>query len=97
MIGTILTIYIMLRLFNVAQGFTSFLSNWVGFLASAMISGVAAFVLTRWLINRKINPGGEESEPERTSRKEPESGQAGEKKEETAEEPYYPETKYFHR
>ncbi len=95
MIGTILTIWLMLKLFGVVKDFTSFLWNGVSFSVSALVAGVAAFFFTRWVFRKMTGTGNSAEEEEKGSAGPAEKTHTETKPEKQEEEPYYPETKYF--
>lgn len=94
MIGTILTVWLILKVFGVAKDIGSFIWNGVSFSVSALVAGVAAYFFTRWVIKKVTGQeaSGRETIP---GDAEPVRMDAGTEKKE--EEPYYPETKYFNR
>ena len=94
MIGTILTVWLILKLFGIGKEIGSFIWNGVSFSVSALVAGVAAYFFTRWVIKkmtgRETDSGGEVLE-------DPEPVRMDDGTEKKEEEPYYPETKYFKR
>ena len=97
MIGTILTIWLMLKLFGVVKEFTSFLWNGVSFSVSALVAGVAAFFFTRWVIKKMTGRGNTAEDTESAAGEQAAKTEPATASDKQEEEPYYPETKFFRR
>ena len=94
MIGTILTVWLILKMFGIGKEIGSFIWNGVSFSVSALVAGVAAYFFTRWVM-KKMTDRGTDGGGEVLEDPEPVRVDTGTEKKE--EEPYYPETKYFNR
>ena len=63
MIGTILTVWLILKLFGIGKEIGSFIWNGVSFSVSALVAGVAAYFFTRWVIKKMTGTEKKEEEP----------------------------------